>query len=128
VRVRLFGGKWNPVAGALKRACPETKGLKSLAVRPLSGQCNPTNSALARAQTSIKEVLSRAGRQSQGQDGGPDRSRPHAPGSLDRSYPQRCRGRYPAPTTPNKGSGESANFDLLIRVSNDELERPSDAA
>lgn len=57
MRVRLFGGKRNPVASNFKRACRETKGLKSLAVQPLSGKCHLTDSVLAGAQTSIKGVL-----------------------------------------------------------------------
>jgi hypothetical protein len=57
VRVRLFAGKRNPVASDLKRACRETKGLKSLAGRQLSGRLTWIDSALARAQTSIEEVL-----------------------------------------------------------------------
>ena len=57
MRVRLFGGKGVRRRYRFKRACPETKGLRSLAVRPLSGKCRLPVSVLVRAPTSIKDVL-----------------------------------------------------------------------
>jgi hypothetical protein len=125
VRVRLFAGKWNPQVSALKRACRETKRLKSLAARPLSGQCNPNRLRVGARPSPHRRstVTSGVAVSRPGQRTGSERSARAC--SVDRTYPQRMPWAAPPPTTSYKGSGDSANFDLPIRVSNDELERPS---